>query len=121
MPPGPPSTLRRMAALAATVAAAALGAVIVGEYELVGFTPYVAGLLFGLAVAEVELTVGRDARVPAAVAAGVLAAAGWLWAAWISSGEGVSPFPIGGWTGAAVAAAVGFAWVRWSGVRGGTK
>jgi hypothetical protein len=110
-----------MLALAATGLAAAMGALIIGEYELVGFTPYVAGLLFGLAVAEVELTVGRDARVPAAVSAAVLAAAGWLWASWISSGQGVAPFPIGGWLGAVVAGVVGFGWVRWSGTRGASK
>lgn len=110
-----------MAALAATALAATIGALIVGEYELVGFTPYVAGLLFGLGVAEVELTIGRDARVRAATAAALLAAGGWLWAAWISSGQGVAPFPLGGWVGAAVAGAVGFGWVRWSGARGGGK
>lgn len=118
---GPPSTARRLAALAATVLTATIGALIVGEYELVGFTPYVAGLLFGLGVAEVELTVGRDARAPAAAGAAALAAAGWLWAAWISSGQGVAPFPIGGWVGAVVAAVVGFGWIRWSGARGGGK
>lgn len=121
MSPGPPSPARRTLAVAATGLAAAIGALIIGEYELVGFTPYVAGLLFGLAVAEVELTVGRDARVPAAVTAAVLAAAGWLWAAWISSGRGVAPFPIGGWLGAVVAGVVGFGWVRWSGTRGASK
>jgi hypothetical protein len=121
MSPGPPSPVRRVSALAATAMTAAIGALIVGEYELVGFTPYVAGMLFGLGVAEVELTVGRDARVPAAVAAAMLAAAGWVWAAWISSGQGVAPFPIGGWIGAVIAGAVGFGWVRWSGARGGSK
>jgi hypothetical protein len=104
-----------------TAAAAAFGALILGEYDLSGATPYIAGVLFGLAVAEVTLTVGRDARVWAAVMSAALAVGGWLWAAWISSGEGVAPIPLGAWLGAVVAALVGFGWVRWSGKRGGGR
>jgi len=121
MHPGPPSVARRIAAVTLTAAAAALGALILGEYDLSGATPYIAGVLFGLAIAEVTLTVGRDARLWAAMTSAALSVAGWLWAAWISSGEGVAPIPLGAWLGAVVAAAVGFAWVRWSGKRGGSS
>jgi hypothetical protein len=114
MAPGPPSLSRRIAGLSVAALAAALGALIVGEYELVGFTPYIAGLLFGLAIAEVDLTVGRDNGLGSAIGTAALTAAGWLWAAWISSGQGVAPFPLGGWVGAVVGAGVAFAWVRWS-------
>lgn len=119
--PGPPSVARRIAAVTATAAAAALGALILGEYDLSGATPYIAGVLFGLAMAEVTLTVGRDARVWAAAASAALAVAGWMWAAWISSGQGVAPIRLGEWLGAVVAGVVGFAWVRWSGKRGGSS
>jgi hypothetical protein len=119
--PGPPSIARRLAAVILTAAAAALGALILGEYDLAGVTPYVAGVLFGLAIAEVTLTVGRDARVWAATMSAALAVGGWLWAAWISTGEGVAPMRLGSWLGAVVAAVVAFGWVRWSGKRGGTS
>ena len=42
--------------------------------------------------------------------------------AWISSGQGVAPVPLGAWVGAALGGLVSFGWVRWSGTRGlGTR
>jgi hypothetical protein len=109
-------------ALIVAAAAAAFGALVLGEYELVGLTPYVSGVLYGLAVAEVALTIGRDGgRLPAALC-GVLTAGGMAWGAWISSGQGVAPVPLGAWVGAALGGLVSFGWVRWSGTRGlGTR
>lgn len=103
----------------ATVTTAALGALILGEYALAGWTPYVSGLLFGLAVAEVEMTISRDTRTPAAVGVGLVTGAGLAWAAWISSGRGVAPVPTGAWAGVGVGVAAGFGWIKWSGTRAG--
>jgi hypothetical protein len=105
--------------LVATAASAALGALVLGEYELVGFTPYVSGALYGLAVAEVALTLGRDSGTGVAGACGLLTAVGMAWGAWISSGRGVAPIPTGAWFGAALGGLVAFGWVKWSGKRGG--
>ena len=99
------------------VAASAFGALVLGEYDFSGATPYVAGVLFGLAIAEVALTIGRDAGLPVALLSAALAMAGMAWGAWISSGRGVAPIPVGAWVGGALAGAAGFAWVRWSGRR----
>ena len=93
-------------ALGLTVAAlvAALGALILGEYEFEGTLPFVAGPLFGLVVGEVVVGVGRSRRLPVAVVAGALAAAGIAWAGWIDSSEGVEPVKGLVWVSASLAA-----------------
>lgn len=79
--------MRLALAVLAGAAVAALGALILGEYEFTGTTPYVAGVLFGLVVAEAMVTVARRGGRGLAVAAAALAGGGLLWAAWISSGR----------------------------------
>lgn len=104
MSPSPSAAARVLLAAVAGAAVAALGALILGEYEFVGFMPFVAGPLFGLAVAEaVTWTGGERGTVPGAVA-GILAALGLLWAGWIDSGEGIDPFPVLAWPAAALGA-----------------
>lgn len=84
--------------------ACAIGALILGEYEFSGATPIGAGVLFGLVVSEIVIEVGAT-RAPlmgaltAAMVAGALA-----WAAWVSSGEGLRPFPNGAWVAMALGA-----------------
>jgi hypothetical protein len=94
----------------AGAAVAAFAALILGEYELVGFTPYMAGAAFGLVVAEVITTVGRRSGPVASAPSVVLAAGGMVWAAWISSGRDWSYVPGGAWVGVALAAACGAGW-----------
>ena len=106
--------IRRVLAIVATLLTGAVGALIVGEYDFHGLTPYVSGVLFGLVVAEVDLAIGRDTSVGSAAAVAVGAAGGLAWAAWISSGRGVAPVPAGAWLGVAIAGIVGFGWVRMS-------
>ena len=73
--------------------AASLGAQILGEYELRGTLPFVAGPLVGLVVAEVVVAAGgRRGALMASVSAS-LASLGLLWAGWIDSDEGVEPLP----------------------------
>jgi hypothetical protein len=112
--------MRFVLALLTAAATAAIGAVIIGEYQLTGLTGVVAGALFGLAIAEVILTVsGPDAHraVPVAlVAAAVFTAVGLVWAAWISAGHDWDFVPNGLWIGVAAGAVVSPWWVR-SGLR----
>ena len=112
--------MRPALALVAGAATAAFGAVVLGEYQLAGITGIIAGALFGLAVAEVVLTVGgpglANILTIAMAAVAAFAAAGLVWSAWISAGHDWSYVPTGGWIGVAVGAAVGPVWLR-SGVR----
>ena len=101
--PGPVS---RILPVLAGAAVAAFGALIAGEYEFQGLVPIIAGLALGLLVSE-AVGLGGQWRgwVPAGLAA-VLAAAGVLWGGWIDSGEGIEPYPVLAWVGAAVAVSV---------------
>jgi hypothetical protein len=116
--------MRPVLALLAGAATAAFGAVVLGEYQLAGITGVIAGALFGLAVAEIVLTVGSSALasrlVIAMVGVGVFAAAGLTWSAWISAGHDWNYVPTGGWIGVAVGAAVGPWWLH-SGARRATR
>ena len=106
-----PSAIRQGVAVLAGAAVGAVAALILGEYDFSGTTPYVAGVLFGLIVAEVTLTVARVGRPVLAAAAAVISGLGVLWAAWISSGRGVSPIPGGAYVGLALAVVVAGGWV----------
>jgi hypothetical protein len=84
-------------------AAAALGALILGEYEFTGSLPFIAGPLFGLVIGEVVVGVGRARTVPVALLAAVAAFAGITWAGWIDSSEGVEPVKALVWVAAVLA------------------
>jgi hypothetical protein len=92
--------------LAVVVAAlaSAFGGVVLGEYQFEGLMPYGAGLLFGLVVGELVVTIARSRSLVLACISGVLVAAGLGWAAWISSGEGLRPFPVQGWVAMVIGA-----------------
>src|SRR5438067_13336512 len=80
--------MRQLLAGVVAVAGSALGALILGEYELAGATPFVAGALFGLVVAEVVLTIAKPRPARGTAAAAVAAPGlGMVWAAWISAGH----------------------------------
>lgn len=109
--------MRQPLAIAAGAAVAALGALILGEYEPAGYTPYVAGLLFGIAVGEAVRSVGRSTSVGMAAAAGVEAGLGLVWAAFIAMAVdefGWSAVPGGAWAGAVLGTVAAAAWVKTS-------
>ena len=100
-----PEIVRAAVGLGLAAALTVLGAFILGEDQFNGFLPLGAGVLFGLVVAEVAVEVGRRRTVPIAVLCAALAAAGLVWAGWISASEGLQPVPGGAWLAAAVGAA----------------
>lgn len=110
--------MRTAAAAVAGALVASLGALILGEYELRGALPYVAGALFGLAVAEAIITVARPPGAALAAAGAVFAAAGFVWAAWIESGRDWNYVEASGWAGALIAGAAAAVWIRSFGTRG---
>jgi len=112
--PGPSrrSTGRReVLAMVAGAGAAVVGALIVGEYEFAGLIPFVAGALFGLAVAELMLTIAVRSTVRLAVVGALLTGGGLAWAAWISSGRGVAPYPAGGYIAIGLGAVIAGGWI----------
>ena len=111
--------MRQPLAVLAGAVVAALGGLIVGAYPLTGTTPFIAGVLFGLVIAEVVVTVaGRQGRVLATVAA-VLAAAGLAYAVWDDSGYGVRPIDVLAWIGVGLGALIaGLRAGWWRAVRG---
>src|SRR5207302_11067328 len=102
----PRPRMRQPASLVAGAATAALGGLVLGEYEFAGWTPYLAGLLFAMVVTEVMLAVSQERGPVLGVGGAAFSAAGLGWAAWISSGRGVAPYPRGGWIAAVIGAVV---------------
>lgn len=97
-------TARAVLALAVAAAVCVLGALILGEYQFTGSTPYVTGLLLGLIVSEFVLEVGKVRHPAVGITCAALVAGSLLWAAWISSGEGLRPFPASAWAAMAIGA-----------------
>lgn len=83
-----------------------VAAVVLGEYEFTGATPFLAGAVVGFLVAEVVLTVGRSRVWPVAVATAAVGAGGILWGAWIATASGLAPYPALAWPAAALSGAV---------------
>jgi hypothetical protein len=105
--------MRQLLAGVAAAAASAFGALILGEYQLVGATPFIAGVLFGLVVAELVLSIAKPAPAPGAAAVGVTAPAlGMVWAAWISSGRDWHFVPHLAWAGVVLAPLAAAFWLR---------
>ena len=75
----------------------ALGALILGEYEFSGVTPIGAGVLFGLVISEVVIEIGGTRHPVLGVLTGAMVAGALAWAAYVSSGEGLRPFPTEAW------------------------
>ena len=84
--------------------ACAVGALILGEYEFSGATPIGAGVLFGLVISEIVIEVGALRAPVIGVLSAAMVAGGLAWAGWVSSGEGLRPFPNGAWVAMAVGA-----------------
>lgn len=90
---------------------------IMGEYALVGAMAVVGGVLFGLAVAEVSITVGKSSDWALVIAAGASSFVGMSWAAYIDAGDSLSRVAGLRWIGAVLAAASASWWVRTLGSR----
>ncbi len=106
MAPAYPGPVVHFLSVVAGAAVAGFGALVAGEYDYGGLIPVFAGLALGVLVSE-AVALGGQWRgwAPASIAAG-LAAGAVLWGGWISSGEGVAPYPPLAWLGAGLAAAV---------------
>jgi hypothetical protein len=100
----------------------ALGAAILGEYQFDGLTGAVAGLIFGVFVAEAAVAVARRGSTTLVVVCTVLAVGGLAWAIRASIGPRASiPGDVPGlaWVALALAAAGAAVRARSSGRRAG--
>ena len=97
-------SLRLVIALVVAAIACLVGALILGEYEFTGATPWGAGILFGLVISEIVIEIGRRRGLVLGVICGGMAAAALARAAYTSSGDGLRAFPTGGWVAMVVAA-----------------
>ena len=98
-------TWRAPVGLLCGAAAAAFGALILGEYEFTGTLPFLAGPLFGLVIGEVVVGVGRSRGVVVGCVTAALAFGGVAWAGWIDSTQGLEPVKGLAWVSAGLAAA----------------
>lgn len=110
--------MRQPVAIVVAIAVVAVAAVILGEYELKGWVPLMAGAIIGIGVAEVVATLARWSDPAIVAATGLVAEGGMVWAIWISSSRGIVPVAVLAWLGAVVAGVVGAAWVRFALGRG---
>ena len=102
----PPTPMRQVVAVVVGALAAAAGGFVVGEYAFTGATPFVAGVLFGLVISEIVVTVARKKTVALGLVSAVMAAAGLAYAVWDDAGYGVRPVAASAWVGVALAAVV---------------
>src|SRR5947207_3072571 len=93
----PRRPMRQPLAVLVGAVIATLGGMIVGEYSFTGWTPYVAGVLFGLVVAEAVVTVARRETALMGAVCAVLAAGGLAYAVWDDAGFGVRPIAAPAW------------------------
>jgi hypothetical protein len=110
--------MRQPLAVLAAILVASAGAVILGEYDLHGITAVVAGAIFGVALAELIVTISRTGNVAMQVAASGCAFLGLVWATWISTGHSFKYATVATWIGIAVGVAAAPLWVRSAGRRG---
>jgi len=109
--------MRLAVALLVGAGVSALGALILGEYELKGVMAIVAGILFGVAVAEVVLAIAHHPGLTIGLVTGGLAAAGMVWSSWIAEGRTFHYVGTARWVGVAVSLIAAPVWFKGSGRR----
>lgn len=85
---------------------AGLSSVIVGEYELVGATPILAGAILGGLFGELFLALGRWRGLIPGLIAATLTAGSMYWTGQINSNFGIDPYPQGAYIAAGVGSLV---------------
>jgi len=107
--------VRQALAILAGAGLALVGAVVLGEYDLKGTTVIIGFPLYGVAVVELALAVGRHLAPVTLLALAAFVAAGLVLALWIAFGHfrnDVTP-PALSWVMVVVSGAASFAW-GWS-------
>lgn len=100
--------MRKIVVVLLGAAVGALSAAIVGEYELEGVTPYLAGAILGGLMGELFIGLGRWRGVIAGLLAASFSAGSMYWTGSINSNFGIDPYPKGAVIAAGVAGVVAF-------------
>lgn len=106
--------MRQVLAIVAGSLLAALGAAVLGEYPLEGATAIAGFPLYGVAVTELALAIGKRLAAPTLVVVAAVVGGGLTWALWISFGHfrnDVRP-PTLSWVMVGVAVVATLAWGR---------
>jgi hypothetical protein len=96
----------------AGIAIAAAGALILGEYQFTWTLGPVAGVLFGLFVAEAVASVSRERGYAWSAFVAACSAGGLVWGGWISIRRTGHGLPAAAWIAVALGAAVAAVRVR---------
>jgi hypothetical protein len=102
------------------LAVAVLGAVILGEYPLEGVRALLAGLVFGVTVAELMADVSRPGpdELYLPFAAAMITEGGLVWATWISTGHELDTAATAAWAGIGIGMLASLLWFRSAARRG---
>ena len=104
--------MRGVLGVLAGAVVAFVGAVLLGEQPLEGVTAPVAGVLFGVAIAEATVSLARYGDGYLAGATALLAEAGLVWALYIETGHQLDEAPPEAWFGVVLAAVAAVVWLR---------
>lgn len=94
-----------------------VGAVILGEYVYEGTTPFLAGGLLGLLLAELVTWIARAGDAYLMAASALLVEACLVWALWISTGHRLDLAAAEAWAGIAFGMVAAAFWVKSAGRR----
>jgi len=103
--------MRTTLAVVATLAVAALGGAILGEYTLANAVAVLACVLFGVVVGEAAVAIQRRPLPATVVAAGVSTPVAWVWSLWISTGHQLGYVSVAQWVAVPFAGASAALWV----------
>ena len=109
--------MRQAVAVLVGAGVAALAALILGEYELKGVMALVAGVLFGIVIAEVMVAIDKHPSALVAILSGVYAAIAMAWSGWIAAGRTWHFFGRGRWLALGISFVAAPLWIRSSGRR----
>lgn len=102
--------MRQLLAAVAAAVVASVGAIVLGEYDLVGLVALLSGVLFGLAVTEAAIAVAHRLTRPTALVTAAISGLGFTWAVWIATNHFRDPIPVSAWVGVALSIAGSIAW-----------
>ena len=104
--------MRAVLSVLVTALVGAGGAVILGEYEMVGVVAFLMGIIFGVVLAEVAAWFAKDPATELAVAVALLTQAALVWSLWIGSGHRMDLVAVEAWVATALGTVGSALWFK---------